>query len=56
ATLTISEHASAELKERYLPKMYEGEWSGTMCLTEPHAGTDLGMIRTKALENGDGSY
>ena len=56
ATLTISEHASAELKERYLPKMYAGEWSGTMCLTEPHAGTDLGMIRTRAVENGDGSY
>ncbi|MCG8415823.1 MAG: acyl-CoA dehydrogenase C-terminal domain-containing protein [Pseudomonadales bacterium] len=56
ATLTISEHASEELKSRYLPKMYEGGWSGTMCLTEPHAGTDLGMIRTKAVPRDDGSY
>ena len=56
ATLTLSEHASAELKQRYLPKMYEGRWTGTMCLTEPHAGTDLGMIRTKAVPQADGSY
>ena len=56
ATLTLSHHASDELKARYLPKMYAGNWSGTMCLTEPHAGTDLGMIRTRAEENGDGSY
>ena len=56
ATLTLSEHASAELKARYLPKMYEGSWSGTMCLTEPHAGTDLGMIRTRAIPQEDGSY
>lgn len=56
ATLTLSHHASEELKKRYLPKMYEGIWSGTMCLTEPHAGTDLGMIRTKATPQADGSY
>lgn len=56
ATLTLSEHASEELKQRYLPKMYEGRWSGTMCLTEPHAGTDLGMIRTRAVAQDDGSY
>ncbi len=56
ATLTISEHASDELKAKYLPKMYEGQWSGTMCLTEPHAGTDLGMIRTRAVPDDDGSY
>lgn len=56
ATLTLSHHASAELKSRYLPKMYEGRWSGTMCLTEPHAGTDLGMIRTKAEPASDNSY
>lgn len=56
ATLTLSHHASEELKQRYLPKMYEGIWSGTMCLTESHAGTDLGMIRTKAVPQGDGSY
>lgn len=56
ATLTLSYHASDELKQRYLPKMYEGSWSGTMCLTEPHAGTDLGMIRTRAEPQADGSY
>lgn len=56
ATLTLSQHASDELKARYLPKMYEGIWSGTMCLTEPHAGTDLGMIHTKAVPQADGSY
>ncbi len=56
ATLTLSEHASEELKARYLPKMYEGVWSGTMCLTEPHAGTDLGIIRTRAVPEEDGSY
>ncbi len=56
ATLTLSHHASDELKQRYLPKMYEGVWAGTMCLTEPHAGTDLGMIHTKAVPQADGSY
>jgi alkylation response protein AidB-like acyl-CoA dehydrogenase len=56
ATLTLTYHASEELKTRYLPKMYEGIWSGTMCLTEPHAGTDLGMINTKAVPQSDGSY
>ncbi|KEI70043.1 acyl-CoA dehydrogenase C-terminal domain-containing protein [Endozoicomonas elysicola] len=56
ASLAIDAHASDELKEAYLPKMYSGEWAGTMCLTEPHAGTDLGIIRTKAEDNGDGSY
>jgi alkylation response protein AidB-like acyl-CoA dehydrogenase len=51
-------HASAsdELKRRYLPKLVSGEWGGTMNLTEPQCGTDLGMIRTKAVPNGDGSY
>lgn len=47
---------SQEQKDLYLPKMYSGEWSGTMNLTEPHCGTDLGMLRTKAVPNGDGSY
>lgn len=56
ATLTLSQHASDELKQRFLPRMYEGRWSGTMCLTEPHAGTDLGMIKTRAVPQGDGSY
>lgn len=49
-------HASDELKRIYLPKMVEGSWSGTMCLTEPQCGTDLGLIRTRAEPLGDGSY
>lgn len=56
ATLTLSHHASEDLKQRYLPRMYEGVWSGTMCLTEPHAGTDLGMINTRAIPTTDGNY
>ena len=47
---------SDEQKRLYLPKMISGEWSGTMNLTEPHCGTDLGMLRTKAVPNGDGTY
>ena len=47
---------SQEQKETYLPKMVSGEWTGTMNLTEPHCGTDLGMIRTKAVPNDDGSF
>ncbi|MEW6421325.1 MAG: acyl-CoA dehydrogenase C-terminal domain-containing protein [Deinococcota bacterium] len=47
---------SEELKNTYLPKLVSGEWTGTMCLTEPHAGTDLGIIRTRATDNGDGTY
>ena len=47
---------SQEQKELYLPKMFSGEWSGTMNLTEPHCGTDLGMLRTKAVPQADGSY
>jgi len=49
-------HASDELKQAYLPKLVDGTWSGTMCLTEPHCGTDLGLCRTKAVPQGDGSY
>ena len=49
-------HGSDELKEKYLPKLIEGTWSGTMNLTEPHCGTDLGLIKTKAVPNDDGSY
>ena len=45
-----------ELKARFLPKMVTGEWTGTMNLTEPHAGSDLGEIRTKAVPQGDGTY
>ncbi|MDD9889010.1 MAG: acyl-CoA dehydrogenase C-terminal domain-containing protein [Gammaproteobacteria bacterium] len=56
ATLTLSNHASEELKKAYLPKMLAGTWAGTMCLTEPHAGTDLGIINTKAVPNAAGSY
>ena len=56
ACLSIHAHASAELKEKYLPNMYDGSWAGSMCLTEPHAGTDLGIIRTKAEPQADGSY
>lgn len=56
ATLTLSQHGSEELKQRYLPKMYAGTWTGTMCLTEPHAGTDLGMIKTRAVPCDDGSF
>ena len=52
----IHHFASDELKQTYLPKMVSGEWSGVMCLTEPHCGTDLGLIRTKAEPNEDGSY
>ena len=52
----IAAHASDELKARYLPKLSDGTWSGTMCLTEPHCGTDLGMLRTKAEPQADGSY
>jgi len=56
ACLSINAHASEALKEKYLPNMYAGVWSGSMCLTEPHAGTDLGIIRTKAEPQADGSY
>ncbi len=47
---------SPELKTKYLPKMVTGEWTGTMNLTEPHCGTDLGLLRTKAVKQADGSY
>jgi len=52
----ISHHATDEIKEKYLPKMVEGKWSGTMCLTEPVCGTDLGLLKTKAVEQSDRSY
>jgi alkylation response protein AidB-like acyl-CoA dehydrogenase len=56
ATLTIDTHASAALKHQYLHNMYAGKWAGSMCLTEPHCGTDLGLIRTKAEPLENGSY
>ena len=52
----ISHHATEEMKDMYLPKMVEGKWSGTMCLTEPVCGTDLGLLKTKAVEQSDGTY
>ncbi|MFK0090015.1 acyl-CoA dehydrogenase C-terminal domain-containing protein [Pseudomonas sp. NPDC090755] len=54
--LALDAHASDELKAIYLPPLYSGQWAGTMCLTEPHAGTDLGIIRTRAEPQADGSY
>ena len=56
AIAAILRHGSAEQKAAYLPKMIEGRWTGTMNLTEPHCGTDLGLLRTKAVKQGDGSY
>ena len=56
AIAAILVHGSDEQKQTYLPKMVEGTWSGTMNLTEPHCGTDLGLLRTKAVPNGDGTY
>ena len=56
AVTALNAYASEELKAAYLPKMISGEWSGTMNLTEPHCGTDLGLLRTKADPVGDGSY
>jgi alkylation response protein AidB-like acyl-CoA dehydrogenase len=52
----LSAHGSDEQKQMYLPKLTSGEWTGTMCLTEPHCGTDLGMLRTKAEPLPDGAY
>ena len=52
----LEEHGSPEQKAMYLPKLTSGEWTGTMCLTEPHCGTDLGLLRTKAEPVGDGTY
>ncbi len=52
----LEARASDELKNTYLPKMVEGIWSGSMCLTEPHCGTDLGLCRTKAVVQNDGRY
>ena len=52
----ILHHGSEEIKNRYLPKIVEGKWSGTMCLTEPQCGTDLGLIKTKAVKDENGLY
>ncbi len=56
ATTAIEKWGDNELRQRYLPRLVDGTWSGTMCLTEPQAGTDLGIIRTRAVPTGDGSY
>jgi len=52
----INHHAPEEIKEKYLPRMVEGKWSGTMCLTEPVCGTDLGLLKTKAAQQSDDTY
>ncbi|MGJ7612667.1 MULTISPECIES: acyl-CoA dehydrogenase C-terminal domain-containing protein [unclassified Variovorax] len=52
----LKAHGTEEQKKTYLPKLTSGEWTGTMCLTEPHCGTDLGLLRTKAEPQADGSY
>ena len=56
AIAAIQVHGSDEQKQKFLPNMIAGTWTGTMNLTEPHCGTDLGMLRTKAVPNADGSY
>ena len=56
AAQAILAHGSDEQKDTYLPKMTSGEWGGTMNLTEPHCGTDLGLLRSKAVPQADGSY
>ena len=52
----INRHGSDEVKNKYLPKIVEGKWSGTMCLTEPVCGTDLGLLKTKAEKQANGTY
>ncbi|MCY4549058.1 MAG: acyl-CoA dehydrogenase C-terminal domain-containing protein [Defluviicoccus sp.] len=56
AAALIEAHAADPLKDAYLPRLADGSWSGTMCLTEAHCGTDLGQIRTRAVPAGDGAY
>ncbi|WP_194757216.1 acyl-CoA dehydrogenase C-terminal domain-containing protein [Aliidiomarina indica] len=56
AIMTLDLHGSDELKQMYLPRLAAGQWTGTMCLTEPHCGTDLGIIRSKAVPAADGSF
>ncbi len=56
AYLALKSHGSEALKDFYLPRLVDGRWAGTMCLTEPHCGTDLGLLRTKAVPQPDGSY
>src|ERR1700727_4098169 len=56
AYLALYHHGTEAQKQTYLPKLVSGEWSGTMCLTEPQCGTDLGLIKSKAVKQADGSY
>ena len=56
AYVSLAAHGSDALKEKYLPKLVDGTWSGTMCLTEPHCGTDLGLLRTAAQPLEDGTF
>lgn len=56
AVLALHKHGSAELQQAYLAKMVSGQWTGTMCLTEPQAGTDLALLRTRADPQADGSF
>lgn len=56
AIMTLDLHAAEDLKKTYLERMISGEWTGTMCLTEPHCGTDLGIMKSKAEPQADGSY
>jgi len=56
AIAAMQVHAPDDIKQKFLPKMIDGTWTGTMNLTEPHCGTDLGLLRTKAVPVGDGSY
>lgn len=56
SVLALDHHGTDQLKAQFLPKLISGEWAGTMCLTEPQAGTDLALLRTKAEPQGDGSY
>ncbi|MFL9824671.1 acyl-CoA dehydrogenase C-terminal domain-containing protein [Rhodoplanes sp. SY1] len=53
---SLNGHASAALKQQILPRLVDGTWTGTMCLTEPHCGTDLGLLRTRAVPHDDGSF
>ncbi len=56
AYIALKSYGASELKDLYLPKMVQGTWAGTMCLTEPHCGTDLGLLRTRAVPQDDGTY
>ena len=56
AIATLEDHGTEDQKKDYLTKLISGVWSGTMCLTEPHCGTDLGQMKTKAVPNADGSF